>query len=147
MRVESILPVARQRMNTIQVGGSLVEAATLLSDTHKALLVVCRDDGVMAGVITKSDIVKQVARHCGVVDKIDISSVMTEAVTSCRGEDALHDVLAIMKAKGFVHVPIVDQTSRPRGVVNARDALQALLREVKEEELILRAYIMGAGYR
>src|SRR4051794_13574609 len=100
MRVESILPVARQRMNAIQASGSLVEAAKLLLDTHKALLVVCHDDGVMAGVITKSDIVKQVVRHCGVVDKIDISSVMTEAVTSCLGEDALHDVLAIMKTKG-----------------------------------------------
>jgi hypothetical protein len=31
-------------------------------------------------------------------------------------------------------------------VVNARDALQALLREVKDEELLLRAYVMGVGY-
>jgi len=147
MRVESILPVARQRMNTIQASGSLVEAAKLLLDTHKALLIVCHDDGAMAGVITKTDIVKQVARHGGVVDKIRISNVMTEAVTYCRGEDALHDVLALMKTKGLVHVPIVDQSSRPRGVVNARDALQALLREVKDEELVLRAYIMGIGYR
>jgi predicted transcriptional regulator len=134
-------------MNTIRARGSLVEAAKLLLDTHKALLVVCHDDGLMAGVLTKSDIVNQVARHCGVVDKIGIASVMTEAVTSCRGEDSLHDVLAIMKTKGFVHVPIVDQTSRPLGVVNARDALQALLHEIKDEELVLRAYIMGIGYR
>jgi len=147
MRVESILPVARQRMNTIQASGSLVEAAKLLLDTHKALLIVCHDDGAMAGVITKTDIVKQVARHGGVVDKIRISNVMTEAVTYCRGEDALHDVLALMKTKGFVHVPVVDQGSRPCGVVNVRDALQALLREVKDEDLVLRAYIMGAGYR
>ena len=147
MRVESILPVAQQRMITIQANGSLVEAAKLLLDTHRALLIVCDDDGVMAGVITKTDIVRQVARHDVVVDNIRISSVMTEAVTSCRGEDALHDVLALMKKKGVVHVPIVDQNSRPRGVVNARDALQALLREVKDEELVLRAYVMGVGYR
>ena len=147
MRVESILAVARERMITIQASGSLVEAAKLLLDTHKALLVVCHDDGVIAGVITKTDIVKQVAQHCCLVEQLRISNVMTEAVTSCRGEDALHDVLALMKTKGFVHLPIVDQNSRPRGVVNARDALQALLREVKDEELVLRAYIMGGGYR
>jgi CBS domain-containing protein len=147
MRVESILPVAQQRMVTIRTTGLLVEAAAFLLDTNKALLIVCDGDGVMAGVITKTDIVRQVARHGGLVDNIPLSSVMTEVVISCRGEDALHDVLALMKTNGLVHIPIVDQSSRPRGVVNARDALQALLREVKDEELVLRAYVMGVGYR
>jgi hypothetical protein len=31
--------------------------------------------------------------------------------------------------------------------VNARDALQALLQEVTDEELLLRAYVMGVGYQ
>jgi len=59
----------------------------------------------------------------------------------------LHDVLATMKERGFVHIPIVDEQARPCGVVNARDALQALLRDVTNEELLLRAYVMGIGYR
>ena len=37
--------------------------------------------------------------------------------------------------------------SRPCGVVNARDALQALLGEVEDEEALLRAYVAGIGYR
>jgi CBS domain-containing protein len=146
MRVQSILPVAKQRMITVQADASLVDAANLLSDTHRALLVVCNGDGVMGGVITKTDVVRQVARCQGVVDNIRISTVMTQTVTSCRSEDVLHDVLTLMKSRGFVHIPIVDQHSRPCGVVNARDALQALLREVKDEELVLRAYVMGVGY-
>lgn len=72
---------------------------------------------------------------------------MTQTVTSCRTDDLSHDVLALMKLRGFVHIPIIDQNSRPCGVVNARDALQALLHEVKDEELVLRAYVMGVGYR
>jgi CBS domain-containing protein len=147
MRVESILPVAQQRMITVRADGSLVEAANLLSDTHRALLVVCDDAGAMVGVITKTDVVRQVAQCHGVVDKSRISEVMTTTVTSCRSEDLLHDILALMKSRGFVHIPIVDVNSHPCGVVNARDALQALLREVKEEELLLRAYVMGVGYQ
>jgi len=134
-------------MNTVRASGSLVDAAKLLLETHKALLIVCRDDGVMAGVLTKTDIVKQVAQHCDVLDTICLSDVMTKVVTSCRVEDALHDVLASMKAKGLVHVPVVDQGSRPCGVVNARDALHALLREVKDDDRVLRTYIRGTGYR
>jgi len=51
-----------------------------------------------------------------------------------------------MKERGFVHIPIVEQDSRPVGVVNARDALQALLVEAGDEGLLLRDYVMGIGY-
>ena len=146
MRVDSILPLAQKRMVTIREDASLAEAADLLSGTHRALLVVVNSDGVMVGVVTKSDVVRQVAqRHDGISGR-RISAVMTQQVTSCRTDDPLNDVLALMKKKGFVHIPIIDTNSRPCGVVNARDALQALLREVKDEELLLRAYVRGVGY-
>jgi CBS domain-containing protein len=100
----------------------------------------------MVGVITKTDVVRQVAQCDGAVESKRVSGVMTRTVTSCQSDDQLHEVLALMKEKGFVHIPIIDKNSHPRGVVNARDALQALLREVKDEELLLRAYVMGVGY-
>ena len=147
MRVETILPLALQRLITIRAEASLADAAKLLCDTHRALVVVCDPDGVMVGVITKTDIVRQIARSQKSLNTITASAVMTRDVTSCHPNDLLHDVLATMKERGFVHIPIVDQHSRPSGVVNARDALQALLKEVKDEELLLRAYVMGIGYR
>ncbi len=52
-----------------------------------------------------------------------------------------------MKMQGFIHIPVIDQKSQPCGVVNTRDALQALLSEVRDEELLLRAYVLGIGYR
>ena len=147
MRVENILSTAKQRLVTIEAEALLVEAAKLLTDTHRALLVVCEKNGAMVGVVTKTDIVRQVAGCSGDLREARIADVMTQAVTSCRENDPLHGVLGIMKARGFVHIPIVDEKSRPVGVVNARDALQALLREVKDEELLLRAYVMGVGYQ
>ena len=134
-------------MITIQEDASLGDAARLLSDTHRALLVVCNGEGAMVGVITKTDVVRQVAQCQGSVEGKRLSMVMTRTVTSCQSDDQLHDVLAVMKEMGFVHIPIVDNNARPAGVVNTRDALQALLREVKDEELLLRAYVMGVGYR
>jgi CBS domain-containing protein len=147
VRVESILPLAQQRMITVRADGSLIDAARLLSETHRALLVVCNDEGAMVGVVTKTDVVRQVVQCGGVVDQARISAVMIKTVTSCRSKDLLHDVLALMKSRGFVHIPIVDANARPSGVVNARDALQALLQEVTDEELLLRAYVMGVGYQ
>ncbi len=54
------------------------------------------------------------------------AAAMTRDLTYCHPSDALQDVLSIMKERGFVHIPIVEQDSRLVGVVNARDVLQAL---------------------
>jgi len=146
MRVENILPVARERLVTIQADDLLPQAAKLLCSTHRALLVVCDSKGVMTGVITKTDIVRQIARCDGMLSDIRVAAVMTSVVTYCKQGDSLHDVLALMYLRGFVHIPVVDRESRPCGVVNARDALQALLGEAEDEQQLLRAYVMGIGY-
>ena len=52
-----------------------------------------------------------------------------------------------MKEKGVLHVPAIDQNRRPAGVLTARDALQALLKETEYEENLLRDCVMGIGYR
>jgi CBS domain-containing protein len=146
MLVERVLPIALKRLNTIQAGALLTDAAKLLCDTHKALLIVCNSDGAMIGVISKTDIVRQIA-HCeGSRCTTPAEAVMTRDVTSCHPDDPLHDVLSKMKERGFVHVPIVDQESKPIGVINARDALQVLLGDVEYDVSFLRDYIMGIGY-
>lgn len=146
MFVERILPVALQHLITIRDDALLTDAAKLLSSTHISLVVVCNADGVMVGVITKTDIVRQIAHCHGLSCTRSAAAAMTRNLTYCHPSDALHDVLSIMKERGFVHIPIVEQDSKPVGVVNARDALQALLVEAGDEGLLLRDYVMGIGY-
>ena len=145
MLVERILPVALRRLVTIQADAALTDVAKLLSNTHISLVVVCGADGAMVGVITKTDVVRQVSGQ-EPLKTITAASVMVRDVTYCRPGDALHDTLSIMKERGFVHIPIIDQGSKAVGVLNARDALQALLTEAEHDESFLRDYIMGAGY-
>jgi CBS domain-containing protein len=132
---------------TLPAEALLVEAAKALCETHRALVAVCDRDDAMVGVMSKTDVVRQVARSPKAVNDIRIESVMTRDVVFCRLVDSLDDVLALMTKKGFVHLPIVDGSSRPVGVVNARDALQSLLSALRDEELLLQAYVMGVGYR
>lgn len=146
MRVERVLPIAIQRLITIRDDALVTDAAKLLSSTHKSLVVVCNPDGVMVGVISKTDVVRQMARCQGVSCTMSVAAVMTRDVTYCHPNDVLQDVLSIMKERGFVHIPIVDQDSRPSGVLNARDALQVLLGEVEYDGSFIRDYIMGIGY-
>jgi predicted transcriptional regulator len=74
------------------------------------------------------------------------SFVMTRDVIVCGLDDLLQNVWSKMKKRGLKNIPINDQDSRPVGVLNARDALQALLEEVENEESLLRDYVMGIGF-
>ena len=68
MFVDRLLPIALQKLVTIIDSAQLIEAATLLRDAGTDIVAVCTSSGVLAGVITKTDVVGQISR---VVDHED----------------------------------------------------------------------------
>lgn len=147
MFIEEILPAARNRLAKVSHDAPLMEAARLLAAANINLVIVCDADGSLFGVITKTDVVRQISRCQGSSCTTAASAVMTRQLTACGPNDRLADVWALMKEHGLKHVPVIDAESRPLGVLYARDALQELLKEVEHEELLLRDYVMGIGYR
>ena len=63
-----------------------------------------------------------------------------------RPGDLLRDVWSLMKERRLKNIPVLDQHSRPIGVVNARDALESMLGKVGYEEYLLRENAMRVGY-
>lgn len=147
MFIEGILPVTRDRLATIRHDAPLIDAARLLSRAQISLVVVCNTDTTLAGVITKTDVVKQIGRCLGSSCITAASAVMTRDVTACHPGESLAEVWSTMKEQGLKHVPVIDAESHPLGVLYARDALQVLLVQTEYEELLLRDYVMGIGYR
>jgi len=117
-----------------------------LGELHTDLVVVCSCDELLAGVITKTDLVRQMSQCQGSGSATAASTVMTRTVILCHPSDLLHDVWSIMKERGLKNIPVVGQDSRPIGVLNARDALEVLLEEAEYEEQLLRDYVMCVGY-
>lgn len=146
MFVEELLPEARERLVTIADDALLIEAARLLQ-AETELVIVCNSGGVLIGVITKTDVVKQISHCQGAGCMAQAAAVMTRDVLLCEARDLLHDVWTRMKERGLENVPVVDQASRPLGLLNARDILQVLLDESESDEALLRNYVMGVGYR
>ena len=145
--VKRIDALARSRLATISADALLLEAANLLSDAHISLVIVCDSHGVMVGVITKTNIVQQVGRSCELIGTTLAGDVMTRDVVFCRPTDPLLDVMAKMEKLGFAHIPGVDESSKPYGVVNAGDALRAMAADEKYDAALLRDYVMGIGYQ
>ena len=145
MYVERLLPAAREKLVTIADDAPLMEAAKLL---HKGtdLVIVCDLAGLVAGVITKTNIVGQMSRCQGASCTMAASLTMTCDVVICRSDELLQEVWKRMKERKLKNLPVVDKDSRPVGVLHARDVLQVLLQELKDEEAMLRDYVMGVGY-
>jgi CBS domain-containing protein len=117
-----------------------------MSTPHTDLIVVC-DHGDMVGVLTKTDIVGQIGRCMGSGCTAKVDSIMTCDVTYCRTHEILLDVWSVMRERGLQRVPILDEARKPLGIIYAREALQALLSETKDNEELLRDYVSGIGYR
>ena len=145
--IRAILPTVHRRLVTINGDAPLVDAAKLLSEMHTSLVVVCDPAGLIFGVITKADVVKQISHCQGCSCTTMVSDTMTREVVSCNVDDRVLDAWHTMKDKGLRQIPIRDADSKPVGVLYASDALQELLKEVEYEELLLRDYVMGIGYQ
>lgn len=144
--VERLLLESRKRLVSVADDAPLLDAARLLRGRID-LVVACSSGGMLTGVVTKTDVVRQVSDGEGAGCLSAASFVMTRNVVFCHLADRLQDVWARMKERGLKNVPITDHEGRPIGVLNARDVLQVLLLDVQHEESLLRDYVMGVGYR
>mgnify|MGYP001253795707 CR=1 FL=1 len=146
MLVRDLLPHARARLERIGLEASLLQAARLLGDGCDMLLV-CDNDGYLAGLITKTDVVRHTGRCTGASCTAPVVAAMTREVTATDPGQTLQGVWNVMKTHGRKNLPVLAEDRQPLGVLNARDVLQALLQEVRHEESLLYEYTMGLGYR
>lgn len=146
MLVERVLPKARECLATIGHDAPVTMAADLMSKPDVNLLAVCDAEGRMVGVLTKTDIVGQIRTCTGCSCTARVEGIMTTDVFSCRPGEWLHNVWSAMKQKGLQRIPVTDRQGRPIGILSARDALQALMTEVENEESLLRDYVMCVGF-
>jgi CBS domain-containing protein len=145
--VSSIEATYKLRLATASTDTILRDIAKLLSKEQISLVVVCSAHGAMAGVITKTNLVQHIAQPSTISANSRAKDAMNTEVVACKPDDDLSSVLAMMKARHLVHIPVLDDKGVPLGVINAHDALNAMLKDEKYEEALLRDYVLGIGYQ
>src|SRR5690606_25032462 len=75
--ITAVLPVARERLITINDVAPVVDAAKLLSTANTSLIIVCDTGGLMSGVVTKADIVRQISTCTGCSCVTMVADIMT----------------------------------------------------------------------
>jgi CBS domain-containing protein len=112
----------------------LVEAARLMREHHVGSLVIVVDrlsERVPVGIITDRDIVVAVvakeldARALTVGDVINAGGALV-----VREQDALPDVLRVMREKGVRRLPVVTKSGALAGIVTIDDLLELVAEEL-----------------
>lgn len=145
--VSGIEAVIRSRLLTVPADTRLVEVAARLSGAQISVVVVCDEAGAAMGTITETLLVRHLGLGQADFFATRADDVMMQEFTTCAPHELLSDVLAMMHARGLVHVLLIGIDKQPLGVLNARDGLRALLAAGNHEEALLRNYVMGIGYQ
>jgi CBS domain-containing protein len=144
MRIDSLRVATSARLAVVDLDATLQTAASSLSRPGIGMVVVCGDTGA-AGVVTKSDLVRHLATN-GAADA-PVALLMTRPVVSCGPADEVYSVWQTMTARRLQNVPVLGCDLKPLGILDIRDAMQALLEQEQYEEHMLVDYIAGVGYR
>jgi len=126
-------------MVTIGANDTVLTAAKLLVQNNIGLLVVTQvqTDRKLVGVISERDIIRVIAS--GRMLDTPVNEVCTKNVVTVRGNADVAEAARAMNKHGIRHVVVVDDSSKPVGVVSMRDlvgeraTLTAILRSNEKE--------------
>ncbi len=145
MLVEKLHALTSPRLAVIGLDATVQAAAQSLSKAGTGLVVVCDARGSAAGVLSKSDLIRHLARPIELPRPV--SELMSRSIVSCGPQDDLHSVWLTMSTRNLQNVPVVDVRDRPLGILDIRDAMKALFEQEELQEQMLFNYVSGVGYR
>lgn len=139
MRISSILRVKGDAVATIGPGATVHDAAREMARARIGALVVL-DGDEMVGIISERDVVRGVAEHGADALSHTVSDLMTSPVRTCRPEDSIDEVMALMTESRFRHLPVVVEGSMV-GIVSIGDVVKRRVDHLESERQALTEYI------
>ena len=109
MNVATILKLKGRDVVTSAPTMSLLDIAELLGSRGIGCVVIIEDDGKVAGIVSERDIVREIARAGSKVLKDPVENCMTKTVVTCRETDTIDELMAVMTARRFRHLPVVER--------------------------------------
>ena len=107
---------------TIDDSKSIQDTLILMYIKHIGSVVICNREGEDIGIITEKDILSAGYKRIDMKESVQL--LMSSPILSVSDEDAVTDVIALMKKKSIRRVLIKDQNQRMCGLLTNRDIFQ-----------------------
>ena len=138
------IKLSERELITVNENEQLLEAIKKLAKYNIGAIPVVNSDKKLTGIISERDIVKELAKN----ENMDYSilfvhQLMTKKVICCES-DVLSDKLMELMTKNKVrHIPIVDNSNHPIGIVSIGDVVNRLIEKIEYENKMLKDFVSG----
>ncbi len=143
MSVKTILQAKGRDVATAGAADSVASAIATLAERRIGALVIVKDSGGIAGILSERDIIRALGKDGAGALKQPVSTYMTAKVKTCTESNTVNDVMAIMTAGRFRHLPVVHD-GKLAGIVSIGDVVKKRIHDVEHEAEAIRAYIASA---
>ena len=140
MNVASILRQKGRAVTTASPNATLLEVANKLAAKRIGAIVVVGARGEVAGIISERDIIRALATSGAECLTRPVAETMTKQVVTCQETDTLNELMAMMTARRFRHLPVVTDGALV-GIVSIGDVVKHHVAEVEMEATAMRDYI------
>jgi CBS domain-containing protein len=143
MHVSQILKEKGRAVETIERNVSLLDVARRLSDKRIGAVVVVDEAKRIVGIISERDLIRVIGADGPEALNRSLADVMTTNVITCREQDTIDEIMALMTERRIRHLPVVED-GKLAGIVSIGDVVKYRVAEVELEAMAMRDYITAA---
>jgi len=140
MSVAAILKQKGRAVATARLTMTRMEVANLLAGKRIGAVVSVGARGEVAGIISERDIIRALSVVGPDCLTQPVSQSMTNKVVTCQETDTLDELMAMMTARRFRHLPVMADDMLV-GIISIGDLVKHHVAELKMEATAMRGYI------
>jgi CBS domain-containing protein len=140
MNVASILHQKGRAVATVSPNATLLDVATKLAAKRIGAVVVVEAEGKLGGIVSERDIIGALAKNGHNCLTRPVSEIMTRDLITCQETDTLDELMTMMTARRFRHLPVVTDDALV-GIISIGDVVKHHVAEVEMEATAMRDYI------
>lgn len=144
MRIADVLRGKGSAVATVTATTSVTGLLAELAVHNIGAMVVIGPDGGVAGIVSERDVVRQLRALGTELLRRPVADIMSDVAVTCRPDDPVDDLAALMTNNRVRHVPVLDN-GRLVGIVSIGDVVKHRMEELQAERQQLRAYITQGG--
>jgi CBS domain-containing protein len=140
MRVHDVLRRKGANVVTVRPEATVRELLDMLAEHRIGALVVSSDGKAVEGIVSERDIVLRLHDRGPEILDAKVVEIMTVDVSTCRPDELLENLMALMTNQRFRHVPVVAEGALV-GIISIGDVVKHRMEELQAERDQLVGYI------
>ena len=140
MRVHDVLRRKGADVVTVRPEATVREVLDMLAEHRIGALVVSSDGKAVEGIVSERDIVLHLHDRGLEILDAKVVDIMTADVSTCRPDELLENLMALMTNQRFRHVPVVAEGGLV-GIISIGDVVKHRMDELQAERDQLVGYI------